>query len=318
VPNGAEIRGGATLLKTDGTVSVLIQAGASVYEWDGETGFSLKGTVNSTAKLRGHWRSHNWNLDDKVLITDLSLVETVKEWDGTTFDDVTFTNGSASGAAFGAFYAKYLHISDERAIFSHVRDAGSTSPHMMVGSQRSNYAMISVDDRPSSSLSEADPFFLLTPDLKAINGQVEAFGQTILSTEKGRLFNLTGGSAIDFAFDEFYAGSAASGDESLAYIGNDIIYGRQGRVESLTDTNKFGDSEADDITADVADQVQNFTGWRNVYNSRLDLVYLFPDNQSEVWVFNKAMDDGSPDGVPPDVRHVHARSARRTRVRVHG
>jgi len=292
VPNAAEIRGGATLLKADGTVSVLIQAGASVYEWDGQTTFTLKGTVNANAKLRGHWRSHNWALSNKVLITDLSLLEVVKEWDGTTFADVSFLNGSASSAAFGTFYAKYLNISNERAIFSHVRDAGSTSKHMVVGSTRSDYRTISVADRPSSSLSEADPFFLLMPDLRPINGHVEAFGTAIFSTEKGQLFNLSGSSAKDFSFEEFYAGSAASGDESLAYIGNDIIYGRQGRIESLTDTDKFGDSEANDLTTNVADQVQGYTGWRNVYNSRLNRAYLFPDDQSEVWVINTAMRGG--------------------------
>lgn len=289
VPNGAEIRGGGTLLKADGTVSVLIQAGTAVYEWDGLTGFSPVGTVNGNAKLRGHWRTHNWQLDDKLLLTDLSLLEVVKEWDGTTFADVSFKNGSASDASFGTFYAKYLHISDERAIFSHVRDPSLTSPHMMVGSERSDYTTISVAGRPASSLSEADPFFLLTPDLKPINGHVEAFGTTILSTEKGRLFNLSGASAKDFAFEEFYSGSAASGSESLAYIGNDVIYGRQGRVESLTDTDRFGDSEADDITSPIADQVSGYTGWRNVYNSRLNRAYLFPDDQSEVWVLNTVM-----------------------------
>lgn len=292
VPNGAEIRGGATLVKSDGTVSVLVQAGASVYEWDGATGFTLKATVNANAKLRGHWRTHNWTLDDLVLITDLSLLEVVKQWDGTTLSNVTFLNGSASDAAFGTFYAKYCNISDERAIFKHIRDSGGTFPHMIVGSERSLYGTISVADRPASSLSEADPFFLLTPDLKPINGNAEAFGRTIVSTEKGRLFNLSGASAKDFAFEEFYAGSAASGDESLAYIGNDIIYGRQGRVESLTDTDRFGDSEADDLTKPIADQVAGFTGWRIVYNSRMNRAYLFPDDQSEVWVINTAMRGG--------------------------
>lgn len=292
VPNGAEIRGGGTLLKSDGTVSVLVQAGTSVYEWDGSTGFTLKGTVNSGAKLRGHWRSHNWTLDDKLLLTDLSLAEVVKEWDGTTLSNVSFLNGSASDASFGAFYAKYLSVSDERAIFSHVKDGTGTYPHMLVGSERSLYATISVADRPASALSESDPFFLLMPDLKPINGHVEAFGQSILSTEKGKLFNLTGSSAKDFSFGEFYAGSAAAGEESLSYIGNDVIYGRQGRVESLTDTDRFGDSEADDLTKDIADQVSGYTGWRIVYNSRLNRAYLFPSGQSEVWVINTAMRGG--------------------------
>lgn len=287
VPNASEIRGGGSLLKSDGSVSTLVQAGTTVYEWDGLTGFTSVGTVNSTAKLRGHWRSHNLTLDDNLLLTDLSLVDVVKQWDGATFSSVVFTD--ELGASFGTFFAKYLSVSNERAVFSHVRDPGAITRHMMVGSKRGVFTQITITNRPSSSLSEEDPFFLLMPDLKPINGHVEAFGTTILSTEKGRIFNLTGSSAKDFAFGEFYPGSNASGEESLVYIGNDIIYGRQGRIESVIDTDKFGDSEADDLTRQIADRVENYTGWRSAYNSRLNRVYLFPDDVSEVWLFQTAM-----------------------------
>lgn len=292
VPNGAEIRGGATLLKSDGTVSTLIQAGAAIYEWDGADGFTKVGTVNANARLRGHWRSHNWTLDDKVLITDLALAEVVKEWNGTTFQSVSFKNGSSSGASFGSFYAKYLGISDERAVFSNVRDGSGFLPHLMVGSKRSDYETISVADRPASSLGEDDPFYLPMPDLKPINGHCDAFGTTVISTNQGKLFNLSGKSAKDFSFDDFYPGSAASGEESVEYIGNDIIYGRRGRIESVRDTDRFGDSEADDLTAGIADQIENYTGWRIIYNTRLNRAYLFPEGVSEVWVYNIAMRGG--------------------------
>lgn len=287
VPNTSEIRGGGSLLKSDGTVSTLIQAGGTVYEWDGQTTFTSVGSVSSSAKLRGHWRSHNWNLTDELLLTDLNLADTVKKWDGTTFGSVTFTNENDSG--FGNFYAKYLNISNERAVFAHVKDPSATSRHMIVGSQRSDYTVISIENRPSSALSEEDPFFLLTPDLKPINGHVEAFGSAIVSTEAGQIFVLTGSSAKDFAFDPFYPGSAASGAESLCYIGNDIIYGRPGRIESVTDTNRYGDSQSDDLTKGVLDQISGFTGWTLAYNSRLNRVYLFPTGESEVWVLDTAL-----------------------------
>lgn len=290
VPNAAEIRGGGSLLKGDGTISTLIQAGANVYEWNGITTFTKVGTVSATAKLRGHWRSHNWTLDNKLLLTDLNLVDVIKEWDGTTFQSVTFTDETEAG--FGNFHAKYLSVSNERAIFSHVRDPSVTTRHMIVGSKQGDYTEISVSQRPASALSEEDPFFLLTPDLRPINGHVEAFGTAVISSEKGALFNLTGSSAKDFAFSDFYAGSAASGEEAMAYIGNDVIYGRQGRIESVRDTDRFGDSEADDLTAGISDQVSGYTGWRIVYNGRLNRVYLFPEDISEVWVFNTAMRGG--------------------------
>jgi hypothetical protein len=286
VPNGAEIRGGACLLKSDGTVSVLIQAGTNVYQWDGLTSFTKVGTCSANAKLRGHWRSHNWTLGDKVLITDLSLLDTVKEWNGTTYQSVSFTNEDS--IAFGSFSAKYLSVSNERAVFAHVKDV-TTSPHMIVGSKRGDYTQITVSDRPASALNEQDPFFLLTPDLKPINGLIEAFGTTVISSVKGRLFNLSGSSAKDFSFGEFFPGSAASGEEAMAYVGNDIIYGRQGRLESVTDTNRFGETEADDLTAGIADQIENYTGWRIAFNGRLSRAYLFPDGQSVCWVYNTPM-----------------------------
>lgn len=287
VPNASEIRGGGSLLKSDGTVSTLIQAGNTVFEWDGITTFTSVGTVDPNAQLRGHWRTHNWNLDDLLLLTDLSLVEVVKQWDGTTFADVAFTNEVPE--PFGDFFAKYLSISLERAVFSHVRDPGQIIRHMMVGSKQTDFTQITVSNVPSDALSEEDPFFLLMPDLRPINGHVEAFGTTLLSTQKGRLFNLAGSSAKDFSFSDFYPGSNASGEESLVYIGNDIIYGRQGRLESVTDTDKFGDSEADDLSRQISDQIDGFTGWRSAYNSRLNRAYLFPDDQAEVWVFNTAL-----------------------------
>lgn len=290
VGNAAEIRGGGSLLKADGTVSTLFQAGDTVYEWDGDTTFTDKtgaATVSSTSKLRGHWRSHNWTLGDKILLTDLNLASTVLEWDGTTLSNTTFTNEAGSG--FGNFFAKYLTVSNERAIFGHIKEAGGTFEHLMVGSERGDYTIISVSQRPASGVTLSDPWFLLAPDLKPINGLVEALGSVLISTEQGMIFNLTGSDATDFSFDDFYPGSAASGDESLAYIGNDVIYGRAGRIESVRDTDRFGDSEADDLTANIADQIEAYTGWRTIYNSRLNRVYLFPENQGEVWVFQTAM-----------------------------
>lgn len=300
-PNSAEIRGGGSFRKSDGTVEMFFQAGNTVYEWDGDSFLAspVLDTVNANAKLRGHWRSHAWDLDGLLLISDLSLLEPVMEWNGGTgasdWADVAFR--STPSTAFGsAVHCKYISISDERVFYSHIKNASTTLGHMTVGSERSDYEEISVSDRPSSSLGEADPFFLLTPDLRKINGFVEAFGARIISTEQGRIFNLTGASAKDFAIDEFYPGSAAAGEESLAYIGTDIIYGRQGRIESVKDTDRFGDTEADDLTRAVLDLVKDYTGWTTIYNSRLNRVYLFPDDGSEVWVFDTAMreSDQSP------------------------
>ena len=289
-PNAGSINGGGSYRQANGTVVAWIQAGDTVYEYDsnGIVASPTLDTVNSAAKLRGPWRNHTWDLDDKMLISDLALLEPVKEWDGTTWGDVSFRSNPST--AFGSsFYAKYITISDERVFYSNVKDGASALPQMIVGSERSDYEEISVDNRPSSSLGEADPFFLLTPDLRAINGFVEAFGTRVISTEKGRIFELAGDSAKDFSMREFFPGSAAAGNESLAYIGTDIMYGRQGRIESLRDTDTFGDTASDDISRDIKDQIENYTNWTTVYNSRLNRVYLFPDGGSEVWVYDTAL-----------------------------
>lgn len=289
VPNGSSVNGGGSLLKSDGTVSTLFQAGGVVYSWDGQTTFTSVGTCNAASKLRGHWRSHNFTLDNKVLFTDLSLVDTVKEWDGTTFATTVFTNEAGSG--FGNFFARYLNVSNERAIWSNVKDPSATSPHMMVGSKLSDYTVITINNTPSSALADADPFYLLSPDLRPINAHITAFGGAMVSTEKGQLFNLTGSSAKDFAFAPFFPNSAATGQEAMTVIGNDILYGRQGRIESVIATNTFGNSAAADLSAMISDQIYSYSGWTVVFNSRTRKCYAFPTGKSEVWVMDTAIRD---------------------------
>ena len=60
----------ASLLLPNGNTSMLVQAGSTVYEWNGSN-FTSVGTVNANSRLRGHiW--HNWQLDPAVvLITDI-------------------------------------------------------------------------------------------------------------------------------------------------------------------------------------------------------------------------------------------------------
>lgn len=294
VPNAASVLGGGSLLKADGTVKAFFQGGTKVYLWDG-TSFQASpvlATVSATAKLRGHFSNHAWPLTDEVLVTDLSLVEVVKKFTGSAMSNVAFLSSPSS--PFGTFYAKYCKVSDERAVFAHVKDPSTTSRHMIVGSKRSDYNTISVSNRPSTALSASDPYFLLSPDLKPINGLVEAFGGLVVSTEQGQLYNLTGTSAKDFAFADFYPGSAAVGAESLTFTGNDVVYGRRGRIESVRDTNRFGNSEAADLSRNIAGTIEAYTGWTTVFNSRLRRVYMFPTSVSEVWVFDVAMrDDGT-------------------------
>lgn len=288
VPNASEIRGGATLQKSDGTNSFLVQAGDTVYEWDGITTFTSKGTVNAQAKLRGRLE-HNWQLDDKVIITDLNLQQPVMEWDGTTLQNVSFFS-NPSTAWTGDFKARYCDVTNERVLFANVNDNGTDFPHLIVGSQRGDFTIISNSDRPSSALSEEDPFFLIQPDYRYINGMVEAaFGLIVTSSREGSMFKLIGTSSKDFAFDELYPRSGADGDESVAYVGNDIAYGRKGRIESLIDTDRSGDVETNDMSRDIFDQIETYMDWMTVYNSRTQRVHFIADSTSIMWTFHKPM-----------------------------
>ena len=126
--NTSEIRGFVSLKKTDGTVKMAVQAGSAVYEFDGQDlGTASIATVSATARLRGRV-SHNWLLDDKVIITDLNGQEEVIEWDGTTWADVSFTKTvSGSSVPFGNFKARYCFVSNERAWYGYVVDAVPTT-----------------------------------------------------------------------------------------------------------------------------------------------------------------------------------------------
>lgn len=296
-PNGSEIRGFVNLVKTDGTSQILVQAGNTVYEYDPSSGFTASPvwSVNANARLRGRIE-HNWGLTDKVLITDLELHEDVMEWDGTTLQDVTF---SPSGTDLRA---KYCIVEDERAIFANVYNNGSSFPHLLIASEISDYTTISVSDRPSSSLGTGDAFFLVSPDLRGFNGLVSAWGEIVFSTKDGTVYYLTGNDSTDFSINPIFARALPSGDETLTFIGNDVIYGKRGRIESLKDTDKLGETEADDLSLKIGDLIETYKDWTIVYNNRTQKAYCFPDGQSECWVFHKPVKDvGS--GVSPWVKY---------------
>jgi hypothetical protein len=287
-PNAGSIQGFITLQQSDGTVKFAVQSGTKVYEWDGDATFTDLGvTVDATAQLRGRLE-YNWQLEDKVIITDLNLKENVMEWDGTTLQDVSFTKDDPA-VAFGDFRAKYLVIQNERALYGNVYENGTNTKHLIVGSSRADYKHISVSDRPSSSLSDSDPFFLIQPDYRPINGLVEAYDTVVISSNYGNLFKLNGTSAKDFSMQPFYPRSGASGDESLVYAGNDFYYGRQGRIESVLSTERFGDIQTDDLSIGIQDQTESYKEWTSVFNSRTQKAYFFPDSESLCWVFNKPM-----------------------------
>lgn len=277
--NAQRINGFAQLIKSDGTVSTLIQAGTTVYKvgptWND---WSSVGSVDTAARLRGP-RTHIWNLDDVVLISDLAGVEAVMQWDGTTLSDVYHMLG-------GDFKAKYIHVENERAFFANVVSNSVATPHVVVASARSDYETLSTQSRPSDSLGDDEAFFLPMPDLRPINGLVGAYGLLVFSTRSGQMHKLTGTTPSDFELESLFFDSAADGTEAIVVTGNDILYGRPGRIESLTATDEFGDVETNDLSIKVSDAIAAYTGWRLVYSSRHQRVYCQPEDIAEMWVYH--------------------------------
>jgi hypothetical protein len=282
-PNGLEIKGFANLVQADGTTTMLVQAGGNVYQWSKSMGWALKGTVNVNSQLRGPL-SHYWSLDDLVLITDINLRQPVMTWDGSALS--TFTHNLT-----GDFYAKYCLVNDERARFGNVISNSTATPHMIVTSKLSDYQTLTISNRPSESLGADDPYYVLTPDLRAINGMQEAFGTTYVSSEKGSIFKIDGADSTDTDITALYPRSFAVGDESTAFVGNDIVYGRIGRIESLVATVNYGDVLANDLSIPISDEIEDITSWNIVFNPRTQKAYCHPEGENYIWVLNKSLID---------------------------
>jgi hypothetical protein len=296
--NGSAVNGFAQLMKTDGTLSTLIQAGTTVYEWDLSTGFTSVGTVSAGAKLRGPLTS-NWNLSDIVIISDLGLVENVKTWDGTTFADLDTTGGSSS---LTNFKAKYIFVENERVWAAGINENSTDLRHMIAASSQSDETSWTVTDRPSSALGDADPFQLTSPDLKPVNGLVYALGNVVFSTRYGSMYRILGSSAKDFSVLPLYSNSGASGDEAVIFVGDDVYYGRPGVIESLASVETLGNVTVDDLTRNIYTDstgfdVKDVVEWRLVVDAGRAIVYCFPKDSDQVYVYYKAFRDEIAKGL---------------------
>ena len=92
---------------SEGNVSMLQQSAGNIYSWNGVSN-TLVGSVPASSRIRGRLE-HAWDLDDRVLITDLSLQQPISDWDGTTFRKVSHNLNNE-------FFAKYCFVADEEGI----------------------------------------------------------------------------------------------------------------------------------------------------------------------------------------------------------
>lgn len=275
--NASDIRGIVQLVKTDATETTLIQAGDTVYDWDGSASFTSKGSVSSASKLRGT----TWSLDDYSVITDLEKSTVVKKWDGTTLSTLT------TGIEPVDLYAKYAIVHLGRMWQFNVT-AGTDTPHLLIGSAfedpTSYDTSLRAKDASFSTGNEA--FYMVSPDLLPINGVELWQGILIMSTDGGRLWKLTGTDSTDFVWVPFYTGSFAAGEETMATIGNDVVYmKRDGVIESLVGTDRFGDVSANDLSKWIRTTSAGASDSITVYDQSRQKVYFFAGSNKLLVLF---------------------------------
>lgn len=265
--NASPINGFIQLIKNDDTETTLVQSGDTVYLWDGTTGFTSKGTVSAASRLRGV----TWELGGYSVIVDTAKQTVVKQWDGTSLTTLT------TGLSPATLYAKYGVVHLGRVWLFNVKTSSDT-PHLLVASAFETPTSYDTSKRAqdSSFSTGNEAFYMLTPDLQAINGVALFFNTLIISTEKGRMWKLTGSDSTDFAWEPFYAGSAAIGTETMSNIGDDVVYMKKdGVIESIRSTQTFGDVKTDDLSSYIRDTSSGLTSCITVYDQSRQKVYFF-------------------------------------------
>ena len=278
-PNASPITGFAQLIKrSTGVQTTLVFSGNTCYQWNGDGSFVSKGSILTGSKPRDIY----WSLGDYSIMCDANATtfQPVTTWDGTTFS--TMTTGLT-----GVFSAQYCVIWNSRAWFFNIYNNGTDIPHMILASAFENPQSLNIGSRGGPTnlggttfATGLEAFYLLTPDLKAINGVTVFQNVLIISTIDGQLFKLTGSSAADFQFSNFYVGSSAVGTESIVNIGNDVAYIRKGgNINLLKSVQYFGDVRSNDIARWIPNVTKNITDSIIIYEQTSQKVFFFIQNQ---------------------------------------
>ena len=284
--NALSINGFLQLVKRSNAETTLVQSGDTVYEWDGASSFTSRGTVSTSARLR----DCTWSLGDYLVITDVAKATVVKKWDGSTFG--TLTTGLGVD-----LYAKYGVVFLGRVWLANVKTTTDT-PHLMVASAFENPESYDTTRRGGPTTDGGgtfsvgtEAFYMLSPDLRPINGFLVFFDQLIMSTEGGRLYKLTGTTGATFKWVDFYPGSASVSAESMADIGNDVIYMKPGGgVDRLSTTQTSGDVAADDVSRWIPTTTKDLTASITVYDQKNQKVLFFVSGK--ILVLYKDLLDG--------------------------
>lgn len=277
------------LLKWDGTTCSRQLTGLAAGSTSSVTSITRSGST-ATVTTSG---AHGFSTGDIAHIADANETDYNIETEITVTGATTFTYtvaGSPATPATGTIiydfgvelFAKYAIVHQGREWIFNVKtnDNATTAdnPHMAVASAFEDPETFDSTKRSGdgSFSTGNEAFYILTPDLKPINGVAVFNKQLVISTEKGRLFVLSGSDSTDYAFVDYYAGSAAIGTESIVNMGNDVIYMRKGgNIESLRATDQSGDVSSDDLSRWIPDTVKDISESIAVYDQSLQKVLFF-------------------------------------------
>lgn len=224
-----------------------------------------------------------YNIEGEVLSVPTTTTLTYAVDSGTASP----ATGTITADGEVTLYAKYGVIHNGRQWFFNVITDTSDTPHLMVASAFENINSYDTAARAEDGTVTAnEAFYILTPDLKPINGVAQFNKELVISTLDGKLFRLTGNDATNYRWVDYYSGSAAIGEEAMVNFGNDVALMRKGgRIDTLRQTDASGDVTVDDISRWIPTTTRGLTDALAVYDNDYQKVYFFV--QSKILVLYK-------------------------------
>lgn len=272
-----------------------------IHEWDGSVFQRNKhGIGNGTATTANGFIgvgtnlhvTHANSLSEGQLVTISNA--SPDAWNGEWYVDSASSNGfqvtidSSSTTATGSIafepsvelYAKYSLVWRGRVWLFNITTDSTENPHMVLASQFENTDIFDstqrADPNTSGGLSGSEAFFMLSPDLRPINGAALFYDTIVISTVDGKLFKITGSDASDYQVVDYYPGSAATGSESIVNTGNDVMWMKKGgNIDRLSSVETYGDVKADDISRFIPDETKGISDSIAVYDEQRQKIMWF-------------------------------------------
>lgn len=218
-----------------------------------------------------------YNGEHEVLTVPLTTTVTFAVPSGTTSP----ATGTITADGEVTLYAKYGAVHNGRLWLFNVTTDTTDTPHLIVASAFENIESYDTAARAEDgTLTGDEAFYILTPDLKPINGVVRFNKELIISTVDGKLFRLIGNDATNYRWADYYSGSAAIGTETMVNFGNDVALMRDGgRIDTLRQTDASGDVTLDDISRWIPMTARLSADAIGVYDNDYQKVYFFIGTQ---------------------------------------